>query len=287
MPELGFSDEFAIELHSLSVSGVGSHYYWVLRDLGKDEVLEVMHGWPVDPKSGRPRLDASVLTSDSRLGFLHGRPPTKPGESRPLENEDRPYIVVDTGFEADMRARWAEGQRIGKFLDRQNISYPRAGIGTNSNSFARTIGNAMGYDVNTIVDPKTGEAVGFAPGNEDLFPRFPNAPLSRFRTGHPKRSGTTVDPRNIDPLTQRPREFSPQDIQQIIRKRRDEEFGDRRGALEDPGLLNSGGGSDRPNLPKGRSTAALAERRRAKPVLRSRKLRAFRPREREQRRGAG
>lgn len=214
--------ELSIELHAKSAFGAGAHYYWVMRDLKTGRILKEMHGWPMDPKTGRPGGGASTAFGGSRLGFFQGS----------VKRDANPHIVVDAGSRSDMNARWAEGEKIGKFLDQQNIPYPIMGMGTNSNSFTRTIGNAMGYDVHTIIDPKSGETMGIAPGNEDLFKNYPNAPKSQFRTNKPKKSGVTVDPREIDPLTQQPREYSPQKIREILKQKQEEEFGERHGALD-------------------------------------------------------
>ena len=68
-------------------------------------------------------------------------------------DDETPYVSYFVGSEADVDARWQAGIAMGDALDDLRLPYPLGGIGTNSNSFARTIGRAMGFEAEDIRNP--------------------------------------------------------------------------------------------------------------------------------------
>ena len=114
--------------------------------------------------------------------------------------DDTPYVRYFTGSAAEAGARWQAGVAMGEALDRLRLPYPLGGIGTNSNSFARTIGRGMGFDAEAIRDPATGEVMlPVAPGvSTDLTEDHPGLPQGAY-WGTASWLGVTYDPLDVDP----------------------------------------------------------------------------------------
>ena len=135
---------YKIELRQFEVGPTNArHYFWVLKDeTGK--VIGEMHGHPADWKTGK-RLGFSV--GGDRLTFV----PSNKAEYYE-RSANLPYIIAFHGPAEDARARWEEGLRRGRVLNRAKVEYNP--LEQNSNSVAQWIGRGMGFRATPIIDPR-------------------------------------------------------------------------------------------------------------------------------------
>jgi len=135
---------YKIELRQFEVGPTNArHYFWVLKDeTGK--VIGEMHGHPADWKSGR-QLGFSI--GGDRLKFFDRKKPVECSKSVKL-----PYVIAFNGPAEDARARWEEGLRRGRVLNRAKVEYNP--LEQNSNSLAQWIGRGMGFRATPIIDPR-------------------------------------------------------------------------------------------------------------------------------------
>lgn len=164
---------FQIELRQFEVTGANArHYFWVLKD-DKGKVLGEIHGWPSNPKTGAPegvKLGRQWL----RARFIDH--PTYYNQSLKL-----PFAIAASGSEEEMRRRWAAGKQMGEFLNKKGIDYHL--LGDNSNAMAKTVGRAMGFEVEPILDPRVGnpyERPMPVSLSTDLAMRYADAPITTY-----------------------------------------------------------------------------------------------------------
>ena len=204
--------QYSIELHIDILARFGAHYFWALRNLSTGVIERQVHGWNVDPSTGVPYSGLAALIHVGQLRLL---------KNEVLE-ESNPYVTYITGSAAEAGARWQAGVAMGEALDRLRLPYPLGGIGTNSNSFARTIGRAMGFDADAIRDPATGEVMlPVAPGfGTDLTEDHPGLPQGAY-WGTASSLGVTYDPLEVDPTGGGHRGFTDQELDAVRKRTRD------------------------------------------------------------------
>jgi len=135
---------YKIELRQFEVGPTNArHYFWVLKD-ESDKVIGEMHGHPADWKTGK-RLGFSV--GGDRLTFFSSKKAEYYERSAKL-----PYVIAFHGPAEDARARWQEGLRRGRVLNRAKVEYNP--LEQNSNSVAQWTGRGMGFRATPIIDPR-------------------------------------------------------------------------------------------------------------------------------------
>jgi hypothetical protein len=174
---------FQIELRQADVPFANArHYFWALTEVlnkgSKDEkhiVIQELHGWHSNPKTGVAER-YNPLRHQLLLAHKFNEQTNYYDNSTKL-----PYVVAAKGTEEQVRKSWAAGQQMADFVNKKRIDYHL--LGDNSNSMVKTVGRAMGFEVEPILDPRVGnpyERPMPVSLSTDLAMRFADAPISAF-----------------------------------------------------------------------------------------------------------
>ena len=148
---------YSIEARSLSVAGVASHNFWVLRDENGRAIAE-LHGLATDRETGLP---VPIGTDAERFSLRQWHFPHDESYARGIGAavDRRSYIqdgqahqTVLIADKAEVLARWNSAVGAGQALNNLDLDYPPYGVRVfgptvNSNSSYRTTGEIMGVAV--------------------------------------------------------------------------------------------------------------------------------------------
>lgn len=172
---------YSIEARSLSVAGVASHNFWVLRDEDGRAVAE-LHGLATDRATGLP---VPIGTDAERFSLRQWHFPHDESYARGIGaavdrrtyiQDGQPSQTVLIADKAEVLARWNSAVSAGPALNNLDLDYPPYGVRVfgptvNSNSSYRTSGEIMGVAVhqfpgvmepgldNRMVTPKSVEGL--------------------------------------------------------------------------------------------------------------------------------
>jgi hypothetical protein len=159
-----------------SATGLGfAHNFLVLVEItsGKRRVVAELHGFPVDPKTGKPRFGLVSMTSGLPLGLAEHK--WADGTNYYAESLRHPSFILFEGSKAEAEARFESARDTARWITAQKFTYNP--VGRNSNAFANTIARAMGYDVTSQpIDRKTGRHIDAPSRGMDLREGRSDAP---------------------------------------------------------------------------------------------------------------
>lgn len=195
-------DGYSIEARSLSVAGVGSHDFWVLRD-PQGKALAELHGLATDRETQRAvpigtdekkhSLRVWHFAHDKEFAAEHGIRPT----AESYIQDGQQHRTALTGSKEEILGRWNAAVAAQSQLNQLDLDYPNYGFKVfgetvNSNSTYRTLGEIMGVpvrDFGGVLEPGIDNRMTTPEQIEKL--RDPKYPVLSSNTGdvHPARGG--------------------------------------------------------------------------------------------------
>ncbi len=152
---------YTIEARSLSILGVASHDFWVLRNSDTGNFIAELHGLATDRATGLP---VPIGTDDKLYSLRAWEYVHDPSyaEQKGVPISGSPYIangqssfVVFSGDSQEALARWNAAVDTIPLLNLLDLDYPAYGVNiisetVNSNSTFRTLGEIMGVEVHNF-----------------------------------------------------------------------------------------------------------------------------------------
>ena len=156
-----------IQLRQMDVGGVNArHYFWVLAKMlpnNKFRVLQELHGFPADWKTGRRK---SISLGGDQLKAYKFNTPKFYNQSRKL-----PYEIAKSGIDEEILPIWNMALGGGDLVNRRKFTY--SPLDKNSNALAALGGLMMDLKVQRIGDPRNNPVHATVPGlSTKLFPGF-------------------------------------------------------------------------------------------------------------------